>query len=88
MGSSKCANFCFFFFCSFLRQELTHYVDQAGLELTEIHLPLRAGVKGVSHHTWADFNLKINESPWIIGELKKGVWSAYTLSSESGVEGK
>lgn len=80
-------NFCFFFYCSFLRQGLTHYINQASLELTEIHLPLRAGVKGVSHHTWADFNLKINESSWTIGGLGKGVLSAYTLSSESGVEG-
>ena len=32
----------------------THYVDQAGLELIEICLPLpsNAGIKGVSYHAW------------------------------------
>jgi len=49
------------FRCYFLRHcssgwPGTHYVDQNGLELTEIHLslPLNAGIKGASYYTWLD----------------------------------
>ena len=40
------------FLCSFGACLGTRSVDQAGLELTEIHvpLPLSAGIKGVQHH--------------------------------------
>jgi hypothetical protein len=49
--------FCLFVFVSLCSPGCpgTHSVDQAGLELSLLSLPLEAGIKGLCHHLLAVF---------------------------------
>ncbi|XP_052577327.1 transcription termination factor 1, mitochondrial [Peromyscus californicus insignis] len=60
----------------------THYVDQARLELTEIHLSYcfpSAGLKGVSRHTWCS-HLIVTKKPKILLE-KESLFSTQKLDA-------
>lgn len=78
---------CFFVYKTGSLQSPGHpgiqYVDQAGLKLTEIHLPIiqSAGIKSVCHHTWLgalfdsfslyflQYSVLLNSGPANLGRL-------------------